>query len=98
MKTKDSKEALRAFLTMIRKKSRPRKMWAIKRTEFDGEFEKLGKAEGIQIQIYCTMTKTKGAFAERTIRSLKSILHHYMEDSGHKYIHKMTQFVNLSLM
>ena len=39
------------------------------------------------------MSETKAAFAERTIRSLKNILHRYMADNGDKYIHKLTQFV-----
>ena len=53
MKTKDSKETVHAFLTMITKKNRPKKIWADKGTEFAGEFKKLCKAEGIQI--YSTM-------------------------------------------
>ena len=68
MKTKDSKETVRAFLTMITKKNRPKKIWVDKGTEFAAEFKKLCNAEGIQI--YSTMSKTKAAFAERTIRSL----------------------------
>ena len=72
MKTKDSKETVRAFLTMITKKNRPKKNWLHKGTEYAGEFKKLCKAEGIQI--YSTMSETKAAFAERTIRSLKNIL------------------------
>ena len=71
MKTKDSKETVRAFLTMITKKYRPKNSWVDKGTEFAGEFEKLCKAEGIQI--YSTMSETKAAFSERTIRSLKNI-------------------------
>ena len=90
MKIKDSKETVRAFLTMITKKSSQNRR-VDKGTEFAGEFEKLCKAEGIQI--YSTMSETKAAFAERTIRSLKNILYRYMEDNGHKYIHKLTQFV-----
>ena len=39
------------------------------------------------------MSETNAAFAERTIRSLKNILYRYMEDSGFKYIHQLTQFV-----
>ncbi len=39
------------------------------------------------------MSETKAAFAERTIRSLKNILYHYMEDFGYKYIHKLPQFI-----
>ena len=91
MKTKDSKETVRAILTMITKKYWPKKIWVDKRTEIAGEFKKLCKAEGIQI--YSTMRETKAAFAERTIRSLKNILYRYMENNGYKYFHKLTQFV-----
>ena len=90
MKTKPSKETIRAFLTK-NTKNRPKKTLVDKGTEFAGEFEKLCKAEGIQI--YSTMSETKAAFAERTIRSLKNILYRYMEHNGYKYIHKLTQFV-----
>ena len=91
MKSKDSKETVRAFLSMITKKNRPKKIWVDKGTEFAGEFEKLCKAEGILI--YSTMRETKAAFAERTIRSLKIVLYRYMEDNGYKYINKTIQFV-----
>ena len=91
MKTKDSKETVRAFLTMITKKNRTKKIRVDKGTEFAGEFKKVGKAEGIQI--YSTMSETKAAFAERTIRSLNNILYRYMEHNGYKYIHKLNQFV-----
>ena len=91
MKTKDSKETVRAFLSMISKKNRLRKLWVDKGTEIAGEFKKQCKAEGIQI--YSTMSETKAAFAERTLRSLKNILYRYMEDNGYKYIHKLNQFV-----
>ena len=39
------------------------------------------------------MSETKAAFAERTIRSLKKILHRYTVDNRYKHIHKLTQFV-----
>ena len=45
MKTKDSKETARAFLTTITKKNRPKKNSLGKGTEFAGEFKKLCKAE-----------------------------------------------------
>ena len=90
MKTKDSKETLCGFLTMILKKNRPNKIWVDKGTEFAGEFKKLWKAKGIQI--YSTMKETKAAYAERTIRSLKNKLCRYTADNGYKYIHKPTQF------
>ena len=91
MKTKDSKETVRAFLTMITKKNHPKKMWVDKGTEFAGDFIKLCKSKGIQT--YSTMSATKAAFAERTIRSLKNIHFCYMEYNVYKYIHKLTQFV-----
>ena len=91
MKTKASKESVRAFLTFNAKKNRPKKFWVDKGTEFGGEFKKLCKAEGIQI--YSTMSENKAAFAERTIRSLKKILYRYMENDEDKYILKLTQFV-----
>ena len=82
MKTKDSKETVRAFWTVITKNNRPKKIWVDKGTELAGEFKKIHKTEGIQI--YSTMSETKAAFAERTIRSLKIILYRYMEENGYK--------------
>ena len=41
MKTKDSKETFRAFLSMITIKNRPKTIWVDKGTEFPGEFKKL---------------------------------------------------------
>ena len=90
MKTKDSKETS-GILSMITKKNRPKKIWVDKGTEFAAEFKSLCKAEGIQV--YSTMSETKAAFAERSIRSLKNILYRYMEDNGYKCFHKFTQFV-----
>ena len=80
VKTKDSRERVRAFLSMNTKNNRPNKVWVDKGTQFAGEFKKLCKAEGIQI--YSTMNETNAAFAERTIQSLKNILYRYIEDNG----------------
>ena len=91
MKTKDSKETLKAFSKMITKRNRPKKIWVDRGTEFAGEFKKFCADSGIEI--YSTMSGTKAAFAERTIRSLKNIMYRYMEDHGYKYIHKLPQFV-----
>ena len=82
MKTKDSKETVRAFFTMITKKNRPEKIWVEKGAEFAGKFKILCKAKGIQI--YYTMSETKSAFAERTIGFLKIVLYRYMGDNGYK--------------
>ena len=80
MKTKDSKEAVKAFSKLITEKNRPKKIWVGQGTEFAGEFKKFCSIEGIKI--YSTMSETKAAFAERTIRSAKKILYRYMEDYG----------------
>ena len=90
MKTKDSQETVKAFSSMITKRNRPKKIWVDKGTEFAGAFKKFCAAEGIQV--YSTMSQTKAAFAERTIRSLKNILYPYMEGFGYKYKHKLSQF------
>ena len=91
MKTKDSQETVTAFSSMITNRNRPKKIWVDKGTEFAGTFKKFCAAEGIQV--YSTMSENKGAFSERTIRSLKNILYRYMEDFGYKYIHKLPQFI-----
>ena len=91
MKTKDSQETVKAFSSMITKKNRPEKIWVDKGTEFVGAFKKFCAAE--EIQVYSTMSETKAAFAERTIRSVKNILYRYMEDFAFKYIHKLPQFI-----
>ena len=89
-----------------RKKNFPKKVWKPfhpwlqkgidqKRfglTEFAGAFKKFCTAEGIQV--YSTMNETKAAFAERTIRSLRSFFYSYVEDFGYKYIQNN---LNLSL-
>ena len=91
MKTKDSQETVKAVSAMITKKNLPKKIWVDKGTEFVGAFKNFCAAEGIQV--YSTMSETKAAFDERTIRSLKNILYRYMEDFGYKYIHKLPQFI-----
>ena len=90
-KTKDSRKTVKAFSFMITKRTRPKKIWVYKGTEFAGAFKKFCIAEGIEV--YSTMSETKAAFAERTIRSLKNIVYRYMEDFGYKYIHKLPQFI-----
>ena len=78
MKTKDSLETVKAFSSMITKRNRPKQNWADKGTKFARTFKNFCTAEGIQV--YSTMSETKAAFAERTIRSLKNTLYRYMED------------------
>ena len=73
MKTKDSREMVRAFSSMIIKTNRPNRICAEKGTEFAGEFKKICKAE--EIQNYFTMSEAKAAINERTKRSRKNILY-----------------------
>ena len=88
MKTKDSQETVKAFSSMITKRNRRKKIWVDKETELVGAF-----CAATGIQVYSTMSETKAAFAERTIRSLKNILYRYIEDFGYNYIHKLPQFI-----
>ena len=88
---RDSKESVQAFLNMIIKVNWRKKFWFDKRTEFKGELKKVWSEEGVQK--YSTLSETKAAFAERTIRSLKNFLTRYMEDHGYNYVHKLCQFV-----
>ena len=81
------------FLTMIKKRSRPKTFRVDKGIEFAENLKKLCKTEGVQI--YSTMSDTKAAFVERTIRSLKNILYRDMEDYGYKYIHNLPQFITI---
>ena len=76
---------------MITKRNRPEKTWVDKGSEFDGAFKKFFAAEGRQV--YSTMSETKAAFADCTIRSLKNILYRYMEENGYKYVQKVPQFI-----
>ena len=90
-KTKDSQETVKAFSSMNTKRNWPKKIWVDKGTEFDGAFKRFCAAEGIQV--YSTLSDTKAVFAERTKRSLKNFLYHYMEDFGYKYIHILPHFI-----
>ena len=76
---------------MITKKNRPKKIWLDQGANFAEEFKKFCSAE--LKEIYSTMSETKTALAERTIRSLQNILYRYMEDYGYKYIRKLPHFI-----
>ena len=91
MKTKVSQETVKAFSSMITNRNRPKKIWVDKGTEFAGALKKFCAAEGIHV--YSTMSETKAAFAERTMRSLKNTLYRHMEDFGYKYIHEIPQII-----
>ena len=87
MKTKGSKKRVLAVLTRITKKNQPKKIWVDKGTEFSEEFEKLCRAEGMRTNP--TMSDTKAAIAERSMRSLRNKLYFNIDDYGYEYIHKI---------
>ena len=91
MKTKDSKKTVQTISEMITKQNRRKKFWVDRGTEIVGEFKKFCSAAAKET--YSTMSGTKAAFAERTIRSLKNVLYHYIENYGYKYNQKMPQFI-----
>ena len=75
LKTKYAKETTEAFKKNDQNKTT--KVWVDKGTGLKGEFEKLcTKREIIK---YNTRSENKSAFAERNIRSLKSIIYQYLE-------------------
>ena len=79
------KKPLAHFLLRLQKTNRPKKYWVDKGTESAGRFRKLCQTD--RIEVYSTMSENKANFAERTIGSLKVILHHYMEDFKCNYLH-----------
>ena len=81
-KQKIPEKLWKLFHPWLQKGTDQKKIWVDKGTEFAGAFKKFCAAEGIQV--CSTMSETKAAFAERTIRSLKNILYRYMEDFGYK--------------
>ena len=92
-KQKFPKKLWKTFYPRLQKRIN-RKSWIDKLTEFAGAFKKFCAAEGIQD--YSTLSETQAAFAKHTLRSLKNILYHYMEDYGYRYIHKRPQFITTS--
>ena len=92
LKTKDSKDIVRAFSTLIAKKNLPKKNWFDKGTECAGEHENICNAQGFQI--YSTMSETKVAFAEHSIRSIKFVFYRYMEGYRYRYVQKFATILN----
>ena len=91
METKNFNETARAFL-ITDKKNQHNESSVYKGPELAGQFERLCKAQGIPF--HSTTSETKVAFAEHLIKPLKNTLHHYIENIGHKYIHKLSLHQN----
>ena len=91
IEAKSATEAAEAFKKMIKNKQ-PKKVWVDDGTEFLGAFKKLCTKRGIHL--YSTYSEKKSAFAERNIRSLKTIIHRYLEQEWtYSYIDQLDQFV-----
>ena len=91
METKEQKAMVGACSTILSRNNRFKKVWVGKGTESAEHSKLFCKAEGMQN--YLIFNKVRVAFAERRIRSLKSLLHRYMEDYGYRKIQKLPQFV-----
>ena len=72
LKSKYATTTAEAFNQMI-KTEKPKKVWVDKGTEFKGSFKTLCEKKGIKT--YTTESEKKSAFAERNIRSLKSLVY-----------------------
>ena len=76
MKASYANDAVEAFKMIKQKK--PERVWTDKGSEFKGEFKKFYEKKNIHL--YKIENETKSAFAERNIRSLKNIIHKYLEE------------------
>lgn len=93
---KSASTAKQAFAKMLKHNSdmSPTKCWVDEGGEFEGVFRQFCEGEGISI--YHTFTETKSSFAERYIRTLKSVVYKYLEErQTTRYIGQLQNFVNL---
>ena len=91
MRSKSAEETTKTFAWMI-KKSKPKKVWSDKGTEFKGAFKRF--CESKNIETYSTHSEAKSAFAERNIRSLKNIIYKHLENKwSNHYIKELQSFV-----
>lgn len=96
MRGKTAPHTKKAFETMLGETmaQKPVKCWVDEGGEFEGEFKRFCEANGIHI--YHTFTETKSSFAERYIRTLKSIVYKYMAaNETDRYIIQLPSIVKL---
>lgn len=96
MKFKRARDAKDAFEKMLRDDAIPvpSKLWIDEGTEFAGAFAQFCEDSGIHL--YHTFTETKSSFAERYIRTLKSVIYKYMDaNETYRYINHLQDFVKL---
>ena len=93
MKNKYATTTRRAFATMTTK-IRPEKVWTDDGKEFLGSFKQF--CEQKKIILYQTRNEKKSAFAERNIRSIKSLIYKYLnENHTSSYIDNLQNVVNV---
>ena len=91
MKTKYATEADGAFKKKIKHKQHE-KVWVDDGTEFLGAFKRLCNSRAIHL--YSTFSENKYVFAQRNFRSLKNLIHRYLEEKEtYSYIDKLDDFV-----
>ena len=93
MKDKYATTTRRAFATM-RTKIRPEKVWTDDGKEFLGSFKQF--CEQKNIILYQTRNEKKSTFAERNIRSIKSLIYKYLnENHTSSHIDNLQNVVNV---
>ena len=76
---------------MLRKNNIPKKYGLIKEQSL---MANIGSFVDKKNKIYSPRRETKIAVAERATRSLKNKIYRFMEENGHKYLVKMSSFLN----
>ena len=76
IKSKYAFDAVAAFKKMLRKNTKPDRVWFDQGIEFGGESKQFRKSK--DIKIYSTRSEKKAAVAERAIRSLKNNIYRNM--------------------
>ena len=72
----------------LKTEPKPEKIWVDKGREFAGEFSHICRENAIEV--YSTHSKTRSAFAERNMRSLKAIIFKFLhENNTDKYIENL---------
>ena len=96
MRNKNAETTRAAFIRMCSDQGNnlkfPKKMWVDRGNEFFGDFRDL--CQDVGIHIYHTFSETKACFAERAIRSLKSLIYKYLEERKTDcYLPKLQNFM-----
>ena len=76
---------------LIYSHKQPEKVWVDDGTEFLGAFKRLCNSRAIHL--CCTFSETNSIYAERNFRSLKNIIHRYLQEKwSYSYIDKFDDF------